>query len=309
MTIQTLSIAPSDATVAAFNAWGGAISAAIASAGLVKASDTGQINWGTNATTPPTLPGTLYEVWKGADSFQATAPMYIRLDYGQGNFSVGNPQIWVTFGTGTNGAGVISNVAVAQMPIFTNDTSRGPVWGTLSPQTLWVDSDGGSSLMIAGWFTNTAGSGGVMAVERTRNWDGTPNANGLMGVFGSSTSSTNGTAGGAWAYAAFATAYGGGSAAFVGCPGNNGGPSVSLSGPYSRFVGSTYYPGPLVGAYTPMLSAPFKHLIWIGLPDLTYGEQFTALMYGASHTYIVPTWPAAANVGAGGCNVLVPRIA
>lgn len=107
--MTTLSWAtPADHTSdAGFRAWGSELSAKLQAAGLVQTADTGQINWAT-ATRPGSVNTAAgYEIYRFDDALQATAPLYIKLEYGTGNVA-DRPTIWVSVGTGTNGAGTLT---------------------------------------------------------------------------------------------------------------------------------------------------------------------------------------------------------
>lgn len=281
MTIQTVNTPPDDTSVTTFNTWGSAISSALASAGLTKTTDTGQVNWTSNASMPTTY-GTVYEVWKFNDSLQSTAPVYFRLDYfNQTAYST--PQIAITIGTGSNGSGTINNQQLTDLTIFPYNVG----WGSTVNQTLWVDSDGGSSMMIAGWFTATTGSGTVTVLERTRNWDGTVNGNGF-GFYsvniGNSSSAT---------YQSILT-----SMAFSFLAGSNNATyytahtDLTQNFTMSRYGNGVYYPQPFPGPLTPMQGAPSVHAVIAAGHELPPGTQFSASLYGTSHTFIQPFWPS-----------------
>ena len=75
--------------------------------GWVQTSDTGQINLGTVAKPAAGNAKQGYEIWKMADTLQATAPCYVRIDYGSGTIAT-YPGIWLTIGTGSDGSGNIT---------------------------------------------------------------------------------------------------------------------------------------------------------------------------------------------------------
>src|SRR5262245_813211 len=93
----------SDAT---FRAWGSALAAALAAVGLTQTSDTGQINW-TTVTRPGTSTAAGYEIWRFNDTLQATAPIFLKIEYGTGTTALA-PTMWITVGTGSNGSGTIT---------------------------------------------------------------------------------------------------------------------------------------------------------------------------------------------------------
>jgi hypothetical protein len=109
MATQTLSLPAYLSGDADFRTWGKGVSDAIAATGLVKSADTGQIDWTTVAR--PAANGVAgYEIWKFTDAMQATLPVFIKLEYGVGA-AADRPQVAVTVGTGTNGAGAINGQA------------------------------------------------------------------------------------------------------------------------------------------------------------------------------------------------------
>jgi hypothetical protein len=89
-----------------FRAWGSGIAAQIAAMGLVQTSDTGQINW-TTVARPAVSTSAGYEMWRFADTLQATKPVFIRLDYGVTSV-VDRPRIIARVATGTDGAGTLT---------------------------------------------------------------------------------------------------------------------------------------------------------------------------------------------------------
>lgn len=105
-------------TTAGFRAWGSELSAKLQAAGLVQTADTGQINWTTVNLPATNTPGG-YEIYRFNDALNATKPIYIKIEYGTGN-GTGRPCIWITAGTGTNGAGTLSGASNRQTAYFAN---------------------------------------------------------------------------------------------------------------------------------------------------------------------------------------------
>jgi hypothetical protein len=98
----------SSSTDTLFRGWGKAVSDQIAAFGWVKTADTGQIDW-TTITAPTTASQARgYEVWRMADALQAQAPFFIKMEYGSGGYDKNSAGLWITVGTGTNGAGTIT---------------------------------------------------------------------------------------------------------------------------------------------------------------------------------------------------------
>jgi hypothetical protein len=102
---------------ATYRAWGLAISNAIqaSGSGLVKTTDTGQVDW-TTATRPYTTSSTgssvtHYEIYKFNDTLQTTSPVFLRIGYGNayGTSSAAfTVAMSIQIGTSTNGAGTLT---------------------------------------------------------------------------------------------------------------------------------------------------------------------------------------------------------
>jgi hypothetical protein len=97
--------APTDAV---FRAWGVLFNAKLALAGLVQTADTGQINW-TTVSTAVINTAAGYEIWRFNDTLQATAPVFLKIEYGSGAATTG-PSIWLTVGSGSDGAGNLTGI-------------------------------------------------------------------------------------------------------------------------------------------------------------------------------------------------------
>lgn len=129
MTTQSWSSRIRHDSDAVFREWGAELNAKLSAVGLVQTSDTGQINWAT-VLKPGTNTDAGYEIWRFNDSLQATAPIYIRFDFGTTATAVTQPRIKATVGTGTNGAGTLTGTALTTARIIngnlasTSDTAR-----------------------------------------------------------------------------------------------------------------------------------------------------------------------------------------
>lgn len=107
MTTRSFSSVCNSSTTAEFRALFKELSDELKAAGLVQTTDTGQINWATvNLPALNTMAG--YEIFRFSDLLQATAPVFIKIEYGMGSTSR-SPGMYVTVGSTTNGAGVIGS--------------------------------------------------------------------------------------------------------------------------------------------------------------------------------------------------------
>lgn len=106
MTTQSWNSAPDHQNDAGFRAWGDDFATRLAAVGLVQTADTGQVDW-TTVARPGTNTDGGYEIWRFDDALQASAPIFIRLDYGTGA-ATDRPRIRMTVGIGSDGAGAIT---------------------------------------------------------------------------------------------------------------------------------------------------------------------------------------------------------
>lgn len=155
-----------------FRAWGSAISTALAAMGLVKTSDTGQIDW-TTVLKPTTANGVAgYEMWRFNDTLQATAPVFIKIEYGVGG-GVTIQSLWVTVGTGTNGAGTLVGQVGNRYRCF---SSFADGTGSIS----YISGANNRIHMALNASRNLSNSTGmVLSVERTKDATGADDATGI----------------------------------------------------------------------------------------------------------------------------------
>lgn len=161
----------SDAT---FRAWGADLSAKLALVGLVKTTDTGQINWATALWPTAGLPAYAgYEIWRYPDS-----TVFMKWEFGSATNST-CPSIRVSVGTGSNGAGTLTG------PVSTPRTINASVVSINAPgtsrQSLMCYADGYFSFF---GYINSILVGGVttlffFAVAPTVNANGVRTNEGL----------------------------------------------------------------------------------------------------------------------------------
>lgn len=300
MSIQIVSGVPySNSSDANFRVWGSGISTALTAAGLVKETDSGTINWASVLRPTAASRTQGYEVWRFADSLQATHPVFIRLDYGSAAPHTNNPGVYLQAGTAHDGAGNVipgsfagatwglpqnyaSGTTIAQNHpmFFTGGSSDASTTNTAD--SVWVASDGGSSMMIAGWF-NKAGSsfplvtGGLLLAERTRELDGTPNGDGVFFAYAFS-----GVCGSGIMFLGKAPAQVGLRTPVAGVPVLNG--SRWGASPASGVEGTTTHVWPVYTGFSPGLCGASKHLVAHYSADHTVNSQFDVTLYGATAT-------------------------
>ncbi|RJP44508.1 hypothetical protein C4587_01855 [Candidatus Parcubacteria bacterium] len=118
-----------------FRAWGALYSTALATVGLIQTADTGQIDWVT-VLRPAINTAAGYEIYEFADALQASAPVFIKFEFGSGTSQL-RAMVWITVGTGSDGAGNITGVYINRRTCNSSDNSPG---GT--PPAFFCHTDG-----------------------------------------------------------------------------------------------------------------------------------------------------------------------
>jgi hypothetical protein len=176
MATQAMSaVALQHTTDAEFRLWAGYIhNTFLLTSCWVQTSDTGQINLTT--VTRPTVANTKqgYGVYRMNDTLQSTAPCFVRIDYGSGGVAA-NPGIWITIGTGSDGAGNITTKrmdgggnAATTCSVQANATVRNS-YGSAAPNRITVLVGVGTSQVSMGF-----------GIERTKDSSGADTATGLL---------------------------------------------------------------------------------------------------------------------------------
>ena len=160
-------------STATFRAYHKDISDTIKAAGASITNDTGQIDFST-VTMPSS--GTVggYEIFKlDTDTQQANLGMYIKLEYGKGDFS--GPSFAISAGTGTDGAGNLTG-AVSTRQFFKSSSSGST--GTLRATT----GDGRFCVVPHLWQAGRSNANGnwLFIVERLRDATGNPTDDGFI---------------------------------------------------------------------------------------------------------------------------------
>lgn len=167
---------PDNSSDANFRSWGLDISDSLTTVGIIKTADSGQINWST-VTRPLAINTAMgYEIRKFNDSLQATYPVFIKIEFGSGG-GTANPGLWLTIGTGTDGAGTITGTLLARQQIScgNSSTTAGYTWrcsGDTNRFVIWPFMDMGLQL--------SGGCAFMIAIERTHDSTGADTNEGLM---------------------------------------------------------------------------------------------------------------------------------
>jgi hypothetical protein len=158
--------------------WSQAVHAALIAVGLVQTADTGQANLAT--ITSPGSPNSAggYEIFRFNDTLQATAPVFIKVEYGGGNQAGNsNPAIWITVGTGTNGAGTITGVTFARLQLQILDSTTGTLSGVGRP--AWTSGAANRVAQLLCRQGNSNIGNAFWAVERTKDAAGADTGEGV----------------------------------------------------------------------------------------------------------------------------------
>lgn len=276
MSAANFTVAGDNSTDAAFRAWGSAVNTALAALGFVQTADTGQINWTT--VTRPLAVNTAqgYEVWRFADTLQATAPIFIKLEYGSGT-AAGLPSLWVTVGTGSNGSGTITGTDIAGVTVALTRQQVAPGGSAAAPSVLsYATTDADKAALQLFLFPNAASNqqGFYLLIERTRDWSGAPTgdgfyaqsaANGSVRQVAISYSPNTGTNPTTWVTSNILY---------------TGGVGVKTS-----IVANVCYPTPIPVGYGPRYQAPSKFLLYVPAGDLPTAATLSLTVYGESHTF------------------------
>ena len=284
MGVQVVSVGQSIGTDASFRAWGSAIASAIVAAGLVKTSDTGQINWSTvlKPSGAANFPG--FEIYRFNDSLQSTYPVFIKVQYGSSTAS--NPGMRIGTGTITDGAGTLSGFTTAARDIFNTGASVA-AWGSTTPANFWVNSDG-SALMMGGYFNIVnLTSGGLFITERMRNWNGTPNGEGLYTIWQNGQSTSGSPINPSRQNNLFANS--GGytqptptAVAYNLVPMARSSVSDGVTPSNTAIVGTKAYTYPVFTGWTPQMQGPSKYVIGAFQTDFPVNTQISVNVYGAT---------------------------
>lgn len=267
-----------------------------AASGMVQTADTGQINLSTVAMPSAINQSRGYEVWRFNDSFQATAPIFVKVEYGSSS-AVGSLQMWVTVGTSSDGIGslgyagwpgattLITRRAMGISSGGSTPAQTSPVYFSYLPDNTWG---------FLAWPSSTLDTTGIwgFAVERFRNADGTTNGEGVSVIHGSNTSYSAGVN---ISYdARFYTS----GAVQPTATGNYWQIPYTEIGVAGTVLGTTMYPVPIFTGCAPRVAAPSQFLLGLGQNDYSAGATFSCDHYGAPHPWI-SAGPGRTTVGFG----------
>jgi len=262
-----------------FRAWAQEINDALTAFGWVKSTETGEINLTT--VTKPSAANTAqgFQVWKMADSLQASFPVFMKIEYGSGD-ATNDPAVWITLGTGSNGSGTLTG---------TLSTRRiyGGVADTARANNYF--SSGDTNRFCMAWGSDAAATSATrflyVGIERLKNADGTDANTGsfVMGIGGDATDG---------AFRAQVAPFSGS----VPPQQQNGPVYPQDTTTVSMIFGGTTYTLPIYPfGFFPL--NPIMNFCGYLNPDFTREVAVTLSVYGANHTYL--------PLGTGGANFTI----
>lgn len=148
----------------------------VTTGGWVQTADTGQMNFAT--VTHPLALNTImgYIIIRMADTLQATAPVYLKMEFGSGS-AANTPQITITFGTGSNGTGTLTGAmggSSMQCSAGTSSVLATHCFGSADTSRFQL------MLFTSASFVNLV----VISVERTKDSTGADTSAGLLTTWG-----------------------------------------------------------------------------------------------------------------------------
>jgi hypothetical protein len=176
MAVQSITFSwDSQTSDATFRATGLGVANCFTGGGWVRQNDTGIINWTTVVRGGAnTVAG--WDLFRMNDSLSGSYPCYVKMEIGQGS-QVGILLIYLTIGTGTDGAGTITGQIGSRITL-------GPSSGTsytLSNSKCSSDTN----RINFWWYSTTNGFHVFFAIERSHDSSGADTNEGIMTVMGS----------------------------------------------------------------------------------------------------------------------------
>ncbi len=176
--------APTRETDAAFRKWAQGIHDTFIAAGWVQTDDTGQVDLetveapGSDNDFRDTMAG--YDVFRMDDALHATAPVFVKVEYGSG-YSSTNVGMYLTVGKGSDGAGAITDALIERISLHITGGSQGQDTTTEYASYGSGDESSVNIVLWPAWGGNYPLGG--FTIERSCSDDGTPTDEALLVVF------------------------------------------------------------------------------------------------------------------------------
>lgn len=159
-------------TTSEFRGFFSLLMAVLEAGGVVKTADTGQIDWSTVNVPSSNNVAAGYEIRRLSDGLQGTSPIYIKFEFGRGN---GTPimGLWVSFGTGSDGAGNLTGVRLARF-LYEMSGAQGTyqLSAYADPSGFWIMA-----------HRSVVSSSHLFLAERTTDAERNPTTQGINYIF------------------------------------------------------------------------------------------------------------------------------
>lgn len=186
MAFGVTNLFPDDSTAANFREWCQWIHDSFVAAGWIQTADTGQITIA-SAAAPTTYNQVIgYEVWRMNDALHVVGfPVYCRVAYGSNSTGSGAHNVTAQFDVGfsTDGAGNIASISKVYSIWQNGNWQLDPPLKTAATRYACYFS-GGTNRILFHPFEGTANPSVTpfISIERTKNDDGTDNADGVIAL-------------------------------------------------------------------------------------------------------------------------------
>ena len=149
--------------------------------GWVQTADTGQ-------TATDSLPAEAntntvggYQIWRMGDALQATAPVFLKIEFGSSSTSSA-PAVWLTIGTGTDGAGNLTGQVSTRFVLGTTVNST-------TAQTCYASGATNRCAFAMFMGIQTATYSLFFSIERSKDASGSDTGDGII-IFGAAANGT-----------------------------------------------------------------------------------------------------------------------
>lgn len=169
-----------NSTDADFRAWVQFIIDAFTTGGWIRTADTGQIDTGT--VTAPVATGAVqgYVILRMADALQATAPVFVKVEFGSHTGTVALPRLHLTLGTGSNGTGSLTGVVTTRTAYQPGVTLAGGAPDVDGNYRGYSSSDTNRCVFAMGVGSASHQASMIVSIERTVDTAGDDTATGAV---------------------------------------------------------------------------------------------------------------------------------
>jgi hypothetical protein len=173
-------------SVGAFRLWTQEIHDAITAAGWVQTADTGQVTIASMALPGTTSTAAGYLIYRMDDALQATYPCYLKVEPASSASTTARPGLFLTVGTGTDGAGTITGIVGTRTHLTASITET-------ATHSHYSSGSTGRFAMFVGITGSSASSANTFwywSVSRFYDENGDPSGDGFLTVMVDKATST-----------------------------------------------------------------------------------------------------------------------